>query len=450
MAMRTRTRRAKKPENRETIRNQTIAFLQNEPVKYAHMLGFTKLTELHNDWIKDMVFGVGDRTIQGHRGSYKTTCFPVAEAIIMMLYPNDRTAFFRKTDRDVKEIILQTRRILENPVTMELSRRVWGTPLRIAKATQSEINTNLTDDPRGMPQLTGIGTGGSITGKHFDRIFTDDIVNVQDRVSAAERERTKLIYQELQNIKNRGGRIFNTGTPWHEDDCFSIMPEPEKFDCYSTGLISPGELEDIRDSMVPSLFSANYELKHIPAENLLFILMPGQTDGDPEMLKNAPSCHIDAAYGGADSTAFTIAQKFNGKIYVLGKLWNRHVSDVTDEIIALKRRFLCGNIRCENNADHGYLVLELQRKGEHAIDYPEDMNKFIKISTYLRLEWKNIVFVRGTDEAYIKQVTDFNEEAEHDDAPDSLASIIREQWYRQDAGKKIPTTYYNRPKVVMR
>ena len=59
------------------------------------------------------------------------------------------------------------------------------------------------------------------------------------RLSQAERERTKLAYMELQNIKNRGGRFINTGTPWHKDDAFSIMPKPKRFDCYSTGIYTP-------------------------------------------------------------------------------------------------------------------------------------------------------------------------------------------------------------------
>ncbi len=224
-----------------------------------------------------MVTGKNDKTLQAHRGSYKTTCVALALAILLILFPNLRLAFMRKTDNDVKEVVAQVRKILEHEITREFVRRIWGVSLKITKATATEINTNLTDDPRGTPQLTGIGMGGSLTGKHFDLIFTDDIVNVQDRVSRAERERTKLIYQELQNIRNRGGRIFNTGTPWHEDDAFSIMPAPERFDCYMTGLISNDELTEIRASMVPSLFAANYELKHIPSEKILFVLSDGQT-----------------------------------------------------------------------------------------------------------------------------------------------------------------------------
>ena len=97
----------------------TIQFLLNRPVEYARMVGFTKLTELHNRWIRDMVSGEGDRTLQAHRGAYKTTGVSVALDDIMILFPNVKIAFFRKTDNDVKEVVSQVRRILEHPVTRE-------------------------------------------------------------------------------------------------------------------------------------------------------------------------------------------------------------------------------------------------------------------------------------------------------------------------------------------
>ena len=37
----------------------------------------------------------------------------------------------------------------------------------------------------------------------------------------------------------------------------------------------------------------------------------------------------------------------------------------------------------------------------------------------------DVVFCEGTDEAYIDQICDYTEDAEHDDAPDSLASLIQ-------------------------
>lgn len=417
-----------------TEREAAIRFLTNRPIEYARMVGFTKLTELHNRWIQDMAFGAGDRTLQAHRGAYKTTGVSVALDDIMILFPNDRIAFFRKTDNDVKEVVAQVRRILEHPVTRELSRIIWGVPVRVTKATATEINTNLTNDPRGTPQLTGIGTGGSLTGKHFDRIFTDDVVNVQDRVSKAERERTKLFYQELQNLRNRGGRIFNTGTPWHVEDAFSVMPPPMKYDCYSTGLISDAELKEIRSSMVPSLFAANYELRHIAAEDVIFT--DPQTGADPSNAEQASVCHVDAAYGGSDGTAFTICRKYQGKYYAFGKLWQKHVSECLSAIVTLRKAFKAGIIYCEDNGDHGYLARDLRELGERVVTYHEDTNKFLKIASHLKGAWKDVIFVEGTDAEYIRQICDYTESAERDDAPDSLASAIRLLRPEKDASQR--------------
>ena len=410
-------------------REQAVNFLLTSPYKLGHMLGFTKLTDLHNAWILDMLKGEGDRTLQAHRASYKTTCVSIALALIIILLPNKRTLFLRKTDADIKEIIKQVQKILKDPHTQYFVQCIYGVNLKLTVENATEINTNLTTDIRGTSQLVGMGCGSSITGKHFDRIFTDDIVNVNDRVSKAERDRTKLVYQELQNIKNRDGRIFNTGTPWHKDDCFAIMPEAEKFDCYSTGLISDEQLEVIKKSMTRSLFAANYELRHIAAEDVIF--QNPQTGADPSEVEQG-ECHIDAAYGGEDYTAFTICKKKDGKYYVYGRCWRKHIDDVQDEIISLRKAFNAGRIHCENNGDKGYLGKALRQKGERVNIYRENMNKFLKITSYLKAEWENVVFVAGTDKEYIDQICDYNENAEHDDAADSLASIVRILWKRKE------------------
>lgn len=410
-------------------RQQAVDFLLTRPVDFAHMIGFTKLGELHRGWIMDMVRGKEDKTLQASRGTFKTTCVSVALALIIILLPNKRTMFMRKTDTDVKEVIKQVQKILQDPHTQYFVQAIYGVSLRLVSASMTEIVTNLTTDIKGTAQLVGIGTGASLTGKHFDFIFTDDIVNVNDRVSKAERERTKIVYQELQNIKNRGGRIYNTGTPWHIEDAFSIMPPAERFDCYHPEvkkIISDDELEQLKGSMLHSLFAANYELRFVASEDVIFT--DPATGYDPSVLDQAKNCHLDAAYGGEDYTAFTIIKKTEGKFYVFGKLWHKHVDDVLDEITAIRQGFNAGRIYCEDNGDKGYLAKELTRRRERVISYHEKMNKFLKITTYLKAEWKNVIFVAGTDEEYIQQICDYTEDAEHDDAPDSLSSLIRILW----------------------
>ena len=419
--------------------------IKSRPVDIAHKLGFTKLEELHNRWIVDMIHGGGDKTLQAHRGSYKTTCVSIALALIMLIYPNDKTLFMRKTDTDVAEIVKQVKKILQHPFFIALCFELWGVNLLLTVDNATELSTSLPNDPRGTSQLVAIGCGSSITGKHFDRIFTDDIINKADRFSRAEREKTKLAYQELQNIKNRevgrglrAGRIYNTGTPWHQDDAFSIMPPADKYDVYTTGLISEEEQSALKARMTPSLWAANYELRHIASDKVIFT--DPTLDADPALVEQG-SCHIDASYGGEDYTAFTICRKANGKYYVLGKLWQEHVDDVKDEIIAIRKSLNAGRISCEKNGDKGYLAKELQSAGERTHCYHENMNKHLKITSYLKAEWPDVVFVAGTDDAYIAQILEYTEEAEHDDAPDSLASIIRELWRKKPPKENIITNY---------
>lgn len=410
-------------------RAEAVTFLRDKPYKVGILLGFTKLTLLHNDWIRMMLMTKSDKTLQAHRGSYKTTCVSIALAILMVLLPNKRILFMRKTDSDIKEIIKQVQNILLDPHFQVFVMAIYGVPVKLTIASATEVSTNLTTDVKGTAQLVGIGTGSSLTGKHFDIIFTDDIVNVQDRVSKAERDHTKIIYQELQNIKNRGGRIFNTGTPWHKEDAFSLMPDPIKYDCYQTGLINKEELAEIRKTMLSSLFAANYELRHIAAEDVIFY--DPVTGGDPSLIEQG-ECQIDAAYGGEDWTAFTIGHKSGGKYYILGKCWHKHVDDCEDEIIRLRKQFNCGKIYLENNGDKGYLAKQMRAKGERVVSYHENMNKFLKITSYLKGVWADIVFVEGTDANYINQICDYNENAEHDDCPDSLASLVRKLWPRKE------------------
>lgn len=399
-----------------------LNLIVNEPYKIGHWLGFTDLTELHNEWLKMMMFNKVDTTLLAHRGSYKTTCLSIAIALLMILKPNQTIIFLRKTDTDIKEVIKQVTKILSSNVIHHIVKKIYGIDLILTEASVFNVTTNLVSTNKGSSQLTGLGIKTSITGKHADLVITDDIVNLKDRISKAERDLTKASYMELQNIKNRTGRILNTGTTWHKEDCISIMPNQTVYDCYTTGLIDRDKLEEIRQSMTPSLFCANYELKHIADAEALFT--------NPKFTKNRESifngiCHIDASYGGADGTAFTIVKKLDDKFIVFGKRWNKHVDDCLSEIDKLREMYLGGSIACERNGDKGYLAKKLKEQGNVVDDYDERMNKYIKIATYLRNNWSKIEFLEATDPEYINEILDYTEDAEHDDSPDSLASLMR-------------------------
>ena len=393
----------------------------NHPVQFGVECGFKDLEDIHNEWIKSFLFAEEDETLLAHRGSYKTTCLSIAIAIMLIMYPNLTIIFMRKTDTDVTEIVLQVQKLLQSDIFQAFAKALWKkeTGLELVKATNTEIDTNIKQSSKGTSQLLAIGLGGSLTGKHADIIITDDIVNIKDRVSRAERERSKTIYQELQNVKNRGGRFINTGTPWHKEDAISKMPNVKRYNCYETGLITKEQLDHLRQAMIPSLFAANYELKHIADKDAMF--NAPTYISDVGLISNG-TAHIDAAYGGSDSTVFT-AKKDN---VMFGKRWDKHVDDCLNEIELIHRELKLGTIHVENNGDKGYLAKELKKRGIPAKEYHESQNKYIKIATYLRAEWSNIQWLDITDPAYMTQILDYTENADHDDAPDSAASLIRQ------------------------
>ena len=714
-----------------------LKVIKNEPYKIGHLVGFDLLTPMHNEWIKSFMFGTEDRTLLVHRGSYKTVSVSIAIALLMIIKPDKSIMFMRKTDDDIAEIVKRIGSILQTDIFKAIVFQLYGMDLKLKTFTQSIIDTNLNISNKGTPQLLGKGINGSITGKHYDLIFTDDICfvagtkiatnkgnkniedikvgdlvltpigfkkvlntshrkadvitncgltgtynhpiydkdrvlfdnlcnmcyshlskatigelikwqiaktlfngteengkkqaesiisygqiiktglvrcfieqygkstkgiflkvtlfitktiiptiialkiwsayklanikecthlkeqnnqgktlkklldqncmsgnnqkrdnkdlknlgqdlqnktnkeftkqyvpnaeqniiqlkdvkadytesvrreepqrdytkkhiflknikklfvlfaekllyrnqidkniavlnvqqnqdvfnieieevnvyyangilvhncNVKDRLSNAERENTKVVYQELQNVRNRGGRIINTATKWHKEDAISIMPNQTILTCYDTGLMTKEQIQQIRASMTPSLFAANYELKCIADENALFT-NPEFTDDITSIYDGL--CHVDAAYGGEDYTAFTIMKKTSEGIVAFGKLYHKHVNDCIPDMLALAQEYRAGTWLCERNADKGYLADKLSEYGIPTHSYPESMNKYIKISTHLYRIWKQIKWLDTTDNEYLNQILDYTEQAEHDDAPDSAASLCR-------------------------
>lgn len=398
-----------------------VRLIKTQPVRIAQLCGFEDMGDLHNQWLLRMLFCQEDQTLLAHRGSYKTTCLSVALALMLILWPRKKIIFLRKTDEDVVEVIQQVRKILETGVFGLIVQVLYGIDLTVS-SSMTKIDTCLNTGTQGAVQLLGIGTSGSLTGKHADIVITDDIVNLKDRASKAERGRIKAVYQELQNIKNRGGRMINTGTPWHKEDAISTMPNVERFDCYTTGMIPQEKLQEIRQSMSSSLFAANYELRHIAAEDVLFT--DPQFTSDTDRIYDGIA-HIDAAYGGGDHIAYTILRETDGKLYVFGKMFKGHIDDHLAEIYSLHELYRAGTIYSETNADKGYLRKQLKADGIPSRGYHENQNKHIKITTYLKGNWKDVVFLSDTDPDYLAEILDYTETAEHDDCPDSLASLIR-------------------------
>ena len=159
------------------------------------------------------------------------------------------------------------------------------------------------------------------------------------------------------------------------------------------------------------------------SEGALFTKYPQYT-ADATLLYNGVA-HIDAAYGGSDGSALTCARRDGDTIYMFGRLRNAHIDTLMGFYSSETRRLRCAPILLEKNADKGFVGKEMKRMGDIVRLYDEHQNKFMKIATFLRKWWGNIIWLEGTDKAYIEQILAYTELAEHDDAPDSAACMCR-------------------------
>ena len=414
--------------------------IKYEGHRIAHLVGFDRFNELHSKWLHNMFACKDIYVLKSCRGSFKSSVVTLFIALLIICKPNKTIIFMRKTDNDVKEIVEKVSKILHTPQFQAFSQILYGYGYNFTKDTAFEINTTLKTDLGGKSQLIALGSSGSLTGKHADYIIVDDLCNIKDRTSRAERERVKNVWMELQNVRNRGGVSIVLGTTWHKQDVFSLMPPADIYtcwDCCDYGIMSKKEIENLKKTMTPALFAANYELKFIANADAMFTdiryLKPSNMteqeikDGvTPKDLLDGCVAHLDASYGGSDTTALTLMKKQNdGRIVAFGKVWDKHVKHCMNEISMLCNLYNYRTLWLETNGDKGYLAKDFRDRNMKVMTYHEKMNKDIKIQTFLFGAWQDIYWLEETDGNYVNQIMDYTENAEIVDAPDSAACACR-------------------------
>ena len=397
------------------------------PHIFGNALGMDRLTKLHSDWIKKVILSGKSKNLQAHRGSYKTTAITVLGAIIYATFnPDGRMFIFRKEfSENIKPIFREIKKYIESEVYQQLTAQLLGAPVTIVRATDNTIELSHRKKTVREANITGFSIGSSVTGQHCDFILNDDISTLKDRVSKAERERTKIIYNEQKNIIDPGKPVCTVGTPWHPDDVFSICGDIIKYDINSTGLkaFTKSHINSLKESMPPSLYAANYELKHIAAEDRLFTDI-NYAEWDYTI---QPVGHIDAKYSGKDTGAFTmIGRKPDGTYQAVGFMFTDNIQDCLKSIKRLWAKYKCGTIYKEKNDDKGYTAIELRKMGIPAHSYHEKENKHVKIVQHLYPHWNKIQWSHESDSNYLNQVLEYAEGIGHDDCADSAASLMRQ------------------------
>lgn len=425
-------------ENYE-INDEFIKTIIDQPHLLGWLMGKDKLTPLHSEWIKyvwDNPNGE-NKALMAFRGGYKSTSIDVVGIVRnFLINPNERIALVRKSMTDASTIVDSVKQAMQIPVIKEIFKYAHGFYPKAITAKEGKLRYNFKTTITPEVSLTAFGTDSSLTGFHFDRILCDDIITLKDRISKAEREHTKEIVRELAtNIIDPGKPIMFIGTPWHNDDAWTEINNYCPIAMYSINnynFLGEEAIKRKRETTTPFLFAANYELELRKDESLLFS-DPRYAQGWDYSNRNV-YCQLDAGFDGSDYCAltflsptdtkdFTTAKKFQG----VGFCYPGHVKTWMNEIVRYYRRYKARGIYIETNADKGYVAEALRKLGLNVITYHESENKDIKITTNLYEYWDRIYWSPNTDEEYLNMILDYRPQTkDHDDCPDSCASLIRE------------------------
>lgn len=419
------------------VTSEHLELVAAHPHLIGHLVGKTKLTPLHSKWILDMWRALDHDGLQAHRGSYKTTAISEVGPIYYLLFnPDDRIGLVRKTATEAQATLLTIKRMMAQEPLQALFYAAHG---EIPKPTISRSETVTYSFKKTITKEGSIdahGLDGSLTGRHYDKMLLDDVITLKDRISKAERERTKDILREIYtNIIDPGKQVIHVGTPWHKDDAWSIAPPSQYHDCYQTNLLSPDEIAHKKSTTTPTLFAINYELRHTATDDLIFGT-PGLPDSPWDYSPGISNiyAHVDAKFSGNHYGALTIiGERPDGTLQAKGWVFREHVEDKVGWIIALCRQHRVRALDIEDNPDKGYtakLLSAVQPDGYQlpVHTYSESTNKHIKIATHLKGRWKDLSFDIDTQLEYREMVSDYREGQEPDDAPDSAASLIRHRF----------------------
>jgi hypothetical protein len=405
----------------------------NQILEHPHLLGLLvgkdKMTELHSNWIKYIWCDHGNRSLQAHRGSYKTTAMEVGAIYWMLFHPNDSILFIRKSFTQAAEIVGVIYNMMQTTEIQELFKFVHGEypEVRNKRKDRIEFKFKRSITPEG--NLNAFGLDGGMVGQHADFVLLDDFVTIRDKLSRAERERTVSMVREIStNIINPDKPSRFVGTPWHKEDAWSICPTPRTYNCYETGILSLEQIEEKKKTSTLVDFTANYLLTHINDENAIF--------AEPTMGKwqfsgiDKPKAHLDAAFTGDCTNALTIfARRYDGTIQGIGFVNSGNVKDWMNFIHEMYRKYNVSKIYNEDNPDKGYTQDALKKMGMNVGCYHEQMQKHAKIVTHLVDIYPRIVWADETEDEYLAQIMDYRERSEPCDAPDSASSLAVQGGY---------------------
>lgn len=262
-------------------------------------------------------------------------------------------------------------------------------------------------------------------GRHPDLVIMEDPITPDDD-SPAERRRVKKVYEEIYKLTKN---IVIIGQPVHKADLYQELREkiptfkmiwgdiPE-LDCDLDAQRKAGVSEES--------IQASYFLNIMGADNMPFFKIQTVDFNASENV-----AFIDPAREGKDFTAISVAGRNFDNLIVSGWAFRKAWYDCLTEFEKIFTALNVGRVCIETNGIGDLAVIQMRKLGIPTVGRNTTTNKhqrIMNIASYV----KDIKLFEMTDgdpsllqgnKIFIDQVKNYEYNAEHDDAPDSLAGV---------------------------
>lgn len=265
-----------------------------------------------------------------------------------------------------------------------------------------------------------------VRGRHPDLIIMEDPITPDD-TSPKERERVKKMYDELVKLTHN---IVVIGQPVHKLDLYQLLRQ-----IVPTFTMKYGDIPEL-DADLNAERAAGVDEFSIQASYFLNILdsqtLPFNGVKTVNYHANENICWLDPSHLGRDYTALVLGGRNLNDFVLTGFCFQKAWYDCLDEIKYLYENFPIYHFVIETNGLGELPVNEFRRLNMPAVGFNTTMNKYAKIMNAAAfsqdLKLAKILGLPAefteAQQIFIEQVKNYEYNVEHDDAPDSVASLI--------------------------
>lgn len=363
------------------------------------------------------------RILLGARGVGKTdyiTALGTAYKIYCDWYDNQTPSY--------SNFIITKSKERNTAILNEIAKALIANGVPLEKENASEVRV---EGLHGKDASASTATikSASFRGRHPTQVTMDDPVT-EDDTSEATRKLVKKKYEEAIKLTSN---ILIIGQPAHEHDLYAEL----------RGLLKKME---VPHGMIPELDHdleaqrlAGVSERSIQASYHLKIVSDGSNPFDGiKYLDKYPIARsvafIDPSHEGGDYTAISIVRQHLEGIAVVGFVFKKAWHHCLEDIAPILTKYKVERLGFETNG-LGEQPIDLLRqtfKGIGIVGRRSNNNKHSRIMA-LGAFSKVIHLSRDSHKAYIDQVVQYEYNAKHDDAPDSLATCL--EWIGLIRGK---------------